>query len=82
MFGHDYSDEELKVLNDIREKEIFSSISPAGIHGDDYSFSNSTNKDDNFYKDKYLKLAKENKRLRILIKILKVKIRRLEYGKS
>ena len=35
MFGHDYTQEEQDALDAIREREIWGSISPAGLHNDD-----------------------------------------------
>ena len=34
MFGHDYTREEQDALDAIREREVWGSISPAGLHND------------------------------------------------
>lgn len=64
MFGHDYTDEEIEALHEIEERNMFGSISPAGIHNDYPALAQDVFVEENIdYKEKYLKLAKLYKQL-------------------
>ena len=39
MFGHDYTKEEQDALDAVREREVWGSISPAGLHNDDVMYA-------------------------------------------
>ena len=42
MFGHDYTQEEQDALDAVREREVWGSISPAGLHNDDVMYADSS----------------------------------------
>ena len=64
MFGHDYTQEEQAALNAIREREVWGSISPAGLHNDDIMYADSS-------EDETITLRAENAKLREALKNVK-----------
>ena len=42
MFGHDYTKAEQDALDAVREREVWGSISPAGLHNDDVMYADSS----------------------------------------
>ena len=89
MFGHDYTKEEQDALDAVREREVWGSISPAGLHNDDRMYADSSEDEIATLRAELERVKAENLQLRTYINVLEtadvrsktvIKILRIQTG--